>query len=741
VLVFQRRYNFRAMHFRGDIFMARFLPVFLRHGLMLLPLWILAFAAISGWIGTTFGFHNLFRDHPGEFPDLLPNAFTMDAMRLAATTSAFQIAVYATAFLGLSWSVAVLSYEYEQSPENAHPVKRARSVLWPVVVVLALLPIAAGQMAIANAMQDPIFSHADKLRYHGVGLALSFAGALFGLVLVTAAVKLAMYAAAQLNISQFAAGEIISGLLIAFFSWPAWLMPGFAFFLVLSVFVLIYALTTELSHAYRFAAVGLIIVWAIICGGIATKHKFADLAPYYASTAKRPVLGGGPVCLSNANRLAAAPNLTPPLEYLDAWRRTALEHSSQQKPVFVVVASSGGGYRASYWNALVLDKLLTANGGGRRFKDSIGLMTGASGGMISSAYLAALAANGAFEGDKVPSLVNALDLDIIDGGKSENGTLRRTFRNANRDSLTPIVQELLQHDIPLSLIPLGLENDRGTVLQDQWKAIRGVKFLNLLPGGGATAFSPAIIFSPMLVASGRPLLVSNLDLSCVATKDTEAVELFRVFPHAEAEVSLATAARMSASFPYVTPATELPTEPPQRVVDAGYYDNDGIGTAAAFLLTKDVKEWLEKHASRVVILRINAFSRASPDTCSVRPAVPEPLSALAQIGNALSERFGRSLHWLSSPIEGAWVARETKARFSNRQTIDALTAAYPPNFLNEIEFAFDGAAAESWHLPQHELNDMEVALGALTTNGKPDEPASCANAKAADAMSNLLARD
>jgi hypothetical protein len=721
--------------------MARFLPVFLRHGLMLLPLWILAFAAIAGWVGATFGFQNLFRDHPGEFPDLLPNAFTMDAIRRAATTSAFQIAVYATAFLGLSWSIAVLSYEYEQSPANAHPVKRARSVVWPVVFVLALIPIVAGQMAIASAMQDPIYSYADKLHYHGVGLALAIAGALLGLALVATAVRLAMFAAGQLNISQFAAGEIISGLLIAIFSWPAWLMPGFAFFLVLSLFVLLYALTTELSHAYRFAAVGLIIVWAIVCGGIATKHKFTDLAPYYDSSAKHPALGGGPVCLPNANRLVAAPNLTPPLEYLGAWRRTALEHASRQKPVFIVVASSGGGYRASYWNALVLDSLLTANSGGRRFKDSIGLMTGASGGMISSAYLAALAAKGDFEGDKVPSLAGALDHDIIDGGKSDDGMLRRTFRNANRDSLTPIVQELLQHDMPLSLIPLGLEHDRGTVLQEQWKAIGEVKFLNLLPGGGATAFSPAIIFSPMLIPSGRPLLVSNLDLSCVATKDTEAVELFRIFPHAEAQVSLATATRMNASFPYVTPATELPTEPPQRVVDAGYYDNDGIGTAAAFLLTKDVKEWLERNAARVVILRINAFSRASPDACSARETVPEQQSVLAQIGDALSERFSRSLHWLSSPIEGAWVARETKARFSNRQTIDALTAAYPANFLNEIEFAFDGAAAESWHLPQHELNDMRVALGALDTGGNPDTHASCANKKAAEQLSTLLAHD
>jgi hypothetical protein len=309
-------------------------------------------------------------------------------------------------------------------------------------------------------------------------------------------------------------------------------------------------------------------------------------------------------------------------------------------------------------------------------------MTGASGGMITTAYFAAMMADGSYDGNKAPSLVAALDQDIIDSGPSAKGLFQRTFRNANRDSLSPIVQQLLQHDIPLSLWPMSLETDRGTTLQNQWKRISSVKFLNLVPGGGAKAFSPAIVFSPMLVASGRPLLISNLDLSCIATPDTQAVELFRLFPGSEANVSLATAARMSASFPYVTPATELPTEPPQRVVDAGYYDNDGIGAAAAFLLSKDVKSWLETNVERVIILRVNAFSRASPDECSVTSGVPQPQSPLAQFAAAISERIGRSLHWLSSPIEGAWVARETKARFTNRQTIDALAAAYPPQFLS-----------------------------------------------------------
>ena len=60
------------------------------------------------------------------------------------------------------------------------------------------------------------------------------------------------------------------------------------------------------------------------------------------------------------------------------------------------------------------------------------------------------------------------------------------------------------------------------------------------------------------------------------------VEFFRLLPHASG-FRLATAARMSATFPYVLPAVELPTDPPLRVVDAGYFDGFGVSLAMAWL--------------------------------------------------------------------------------------------------------------------------------------------------------------
>lgn len=718
--------------------MYRILPVFLRHGLMLVPMWLIAFAAIAGWIGVNFGFHNLFRDHPFEFPDRLPNVYTFDAIQHALTTSAFQIAVYATAFLGLSWSIAVLSYEHEDDPQNTHPIRRLRDLIWPMVAILGLLPIAASQFAIANADLDPHFSDAMKWEHHIIGGLLSLAGVICGLALVAIAGYGAIYLSQKTKLPQVISGVAISFFLILVFAWPAWLMPGFAFFLLLSLIMLFYALAVATPAKYRFLAVLAALGWGLICGGMPFKHKFVDLAPYYDGTKPRPSLTVLEQCRHDANRKGDAPYLTPPLEYLAAWRRNAVKGVDGKGPVFVVVALTGGGYRATYWSALVLDQLMAGFPGARGFKNSIGLVTGASGGMVTGAYLSVMTAKGVLDDTKPHAIADALDADIIDNSKDNAGILRRMFRNAKRDSLTPIVQQLFQYDLPRSFWPVGLEHDRGSVLQKQWNTIGRMSFEDVFRGPG---FSPAIVFSPMLVDSGRPLLISNLDLSCIATKDTQAVELFRLFPGSESKVSLATAARMSASFPYVLPAGELPTEPQQRVVDAGYYDNDGISSAAAFLLTSDVKNWLEANVARVVILRVNAFQRASPDPCRTaeEDAVSQP-SLLARISSAFSNSAARSLYWLSSPIEGAWVARETKARFANRQTIDALKLAYRPNFLSEIEFAFDEFASESWHLPENEYNDMRLALGGKDLDGEIDVRAACANKHAKDAIETLLSQ-
>jgi hypothetical protein len=122
------------------------------------------------------------------------------------------------------------------------------------------------------------------------------------------------------------------------------------------------------------------------------------------------------------------------------------------------------------------------------------------------------------------------------------------------------------------------------------------------------------------VDSGKPLFISNLDLrKMIADLKTRrmfddatsgetdsdeapdfAVELFREFPQALKTLKVATAVRMSATFPFISPAVRLPLQNRSRVVDAGYFDNFGITAAAAFLRHPDVRDFVREKTSGVV---------------------------------------------------------------------------------------------------------------------------------------------
>src|SRR5262249_56161164 len=119
------------------------------------------------------------------------------------------------------------------------------------------------------------------------------------------------------------------------------------------------------------------------------------------------------------------------------------------------------------------------------------------------------------------------------------------------------------------------------------------------PGAGLAADEsrgewPFLVFSPMLVEDGRRLIVSNLDLSTVtdhqvrwlshlepgpppttstrpvtSVASRSAYALTELDPGRLDRLHLGTAARMSASFPFVSPGVALPTTPPRPSVAAG----------------------------------------------------------------------------------------------------------------------------------------------------------------------------
>jgi hypothetical protein len=186
-------------------------------------------------------------------------------------------------------------------------------------------------------------------------------------------------------------------------------------------------------------------------------------------------------------------------------------------------------------------------------------------------------------------------------------------------------------------------------------------------------------------------------------------------------MTVATAARLSATFPYVSPAVSLPTRPHRRVVDAGYYDNYGIDAATGLLNGADVRDWVVRNCGGVVVIAVRAF----PDTSPADQTGP----------------VGRLLWWLTSPLQGMFAARASSQTFRNRELLrltrelyglalqEAAAGAPPPpggwrqlgrDFVEVVTFTCSERASMSWHVSDEDFARIAAAARAATAAGAPD---------------------
>jgi hypothetical protein len=362
------------------------------------------------------------------------------------------------------------------------------------------------------------------------------------------------------------------------------------------------------------------------------------------------------------------PDSIEPEAALDRWAALKYWPKGTRRKL-VIVSVSGGAYRAGFWTAKVLDRIVHESGRNAQLAElprSIRLLTGASGGMVASAYLAALAPPADEEAPRWPSIEGALLGDIHANRGRDGGGKFGTYFPIERDGLSPVAQQLVQRDIVrymfaplLSWNPLGdwdRWSDRGAVLEEQWRSLR--KTFADLARGERDGSRPSIILSPMMVESGQPLLISNLDLHQLVAEN-HAIEFFSLFPDARASFRLQTAVRMNASFPYVSPAVALPTVPPRRVVDAGYYDNYGVSVAASYLALPNVRKWISENVDRVIVIQVRAYASKKADEV----ASPKGVGAAAE--------------FLTSPPSALFAARDSSMVFRNAEQLSAVGSLYP----------------------------------------------------------------
>jgi hypothetical protein len=402
---------------------------------------------------------------------------------------------------------------------------------------------------------------------------------------------------------------------------------------------------------------------------------------------------------------------------LQVWRKQASPQG--RRPRIAVVAVSGGASRAALWTTVVLDKLDTEL---PSFSRRLRVIAGASGGMVGASHYAATLPGPA--------------------GHDANRDRQAFVRAIAEDSLTPVMQRLLFIDVPAAILPRAADTDRGRALEEAWckhsPALRST--FAELAAGEAEGWRPSLIFSPMLIEDGRRLLISNLYLPQLTessgsllseTRDVRpavrdfanrakagaqrtlpkakrsdsrhgeqfddrtryslsAVELFSLFPQARSQLAVSTAARMSATFPYISPPGDMPVEPRRRAVDAGYYDNYGVAVAAAWISHN--RAWLAQHTSGVVLIQVR-------DQASRR-------RQLYTEDEQDRWSLARGVEWLTGPLAGASSAFESIMAFRNDERVqeldDYFSAAKGDRFFTTVVFESRAEISLNWYLNEAE---------------------------------------
>jgi hypothetical protein len=504
------------------------------------------------------------------------------------------------------------------------------------------------------------------------------------------------------------------------------LTPSDAFFTIFGWLTLAYIILFYADWRLLLVLGSVIVGWQLYAAMAMTRSGFqpyqlpglrvSDNESYYAITNHAHLVQPGTGRPADCGREDVAA--------LDCGRRTArtlLElwrnRRNLQKPKIVIVAASGGAYRATFWAAHMLDVLAELSAPGGRlegFTDHIRLVTGASGGMVGVTYFAVCHREGA-TGQRTGAIASIIERDVADADDGATCIPRKQGQGPI-DSLLPIADHLARRDLPDLLFPRTGGIDRGTVLERQWRSI-AITFDEML-ALQERELRPAIIFSPTIAEKGTPLEISSL--RWVGKAEEGHPNLFDTFPEAHRTLLLSTAARLSATYPVITPAAELPTLPKtMHLVDAGYFDNDGIDSAVWFLSDRDVVDWLAANSSGVVLLSLRAFPRDG-DATAFASGSCEPLDAQVR-GRTSSGDEGRFLRGvremlpqLPAPLRALIEVQAQAAVIRSNVMVDHVKSLLAARGIAFDFVSFENATPVnmSWYLKRSEFNCLKDAARA-----------------------------
>lgn len=261
------------------------------------------------------------------------------------------------------------------------------------------------------------------------------------------------------------------------------------------------------------------------------------------------------------------PEALTPEQLIERWSQ---DHAAEPGPVMVVVATSGGGITAARWTADVLTRL--QHEVGAPFGDSIALVSSVSGGGVGAMYF----------------------IDRYRDGNSPGAADLCGIKDASAaSSLSATSWGFLYRDMWSILPGMPGEKDRGWALERAWS--------RQMDDGGATLRKwrddaregrrPVPVFNATVAETGRRFLLTPLSLGGRGPDESSlwyAENFNDLYP--DWDLPIATAARLSATFPWISPIARPARDTVDdsiayHLADGGYFDNHGVATAVDFLRT------------------------------------------------------------------------------------------------------------------------------------------------------------
>ncbi|MBX2842430.1 MAG: patatin-like phospholipase family protein, partial [Flammeovirgaceae bacterium] len=313
------------------------------------------------------------------------------------------------------------------------------------------------------------------------------------------------------------------------------------------------------------------------------------------------------------------------LKILENWRG---KFPKDKKPKLVLIAMSGGGQRAAVWTMKTLQFLDSAFN--QDLLKKAMLMTGSSGGLIG----------GSFYRELYLMKQNGANIQLND---------EKYIAQLAKDKLNPMVFSLVVGDLFFKFQKVEIDGqkyykDRGYALEEQLNKDTDYILNKKLKDYKNEEFEskiPMLLITPTVVNDGRKLYISPQPVSYMCKglvynynhkSSIRGIEYSRLFSNQNPEnLRFITALRLNATFPYITPNVQLPSEPTMEIVDAGLSDNFGVMDAIQF--THIFKDWIEEHTSGVVLITI----RDTPAENQIDQFAFKPLieSAITPLDNLL----------------------------------------------------------------------------------------------------------